>query len=128
MMGAQHVPRPSGNGKQAIEGSVGETPKQLDLVHLSCQTFGDPDLERDVLRLFLDQVESTSRALRATSDAIERGRLFHLVKGSARGVGAFQLAALAQVGEADPLDDANLADTLIAIEHVSARVGALLAS
>ncbi len=127
-MGAQQVPQPIGVGGQTVDRDLGQSPKLLDLVHLSCQTFGDADLERDVLRLFLDQAESTGRALRATSSAVERGRLYHLVKGSARGVGAFQLAALAQAGENQPHDDANLAGTLSAIEAVSNRVSELLAS
>lgn len=127
-MGAQQVPQPIGVGGQTADGDLGQSAKLLDLVHLSCQTFGDADLERDVLRLFLDQAESTGRALRATSSAVERGRLYHLVKGSARGVGAFQLAALAQAGENQPHDDANLAGTLSAIEAVSNRVSELLAS
>lgn len=128
MMGAQQVPQPNGYGEDAMGGILGQKPKLLDLVHLSCQTFGDADLERDVLLLFLDQAESTGRALRATSNAVERGRLYHLVKGSARGVGAFQLAALAQAGENQPHDDTNLVGTLSAIDAVSARVSELLAS
>lgn len=124
-MGAQPVPVTQPHGDIAVGAEREHTPKLLDLVHLSCQTFGDPDLEHDVLRLFLDQAGNTGRALRATSDPSERRRLFHLVKGSARGVGAFQLAALAQKGENQP-DDATLKETLAAIATVSDRINALL--
>jgi HPt (histidine-containing phosphotransfer) domain-containing protein len=126
-MGAHQVPSQIEASEKVVDSKAVHPPKLLDLVHLSCQTFGDPDLERDVLRLFLNQVESTGRALRATTSAVERGRLYHLVKGSARGVGAFQLAALAQGGEDDPHDDAHLAATLSAIDVVSSRVDELLA-
>lgn len=127
-MGTHQVPRPSENGEISVDRPLDRKPKLLDLVHLSCQTFGDSDLERDVLRLFLEQAESTGRALRSTSNAVERGRLYHLVKGSARGVGAFQLAALAQAGENQPQNDAHLSGTLSAIEAVSTRVSELLGS
>lgn len=126
-MGAHQVPSQIETSEKVVDSKTVYPPKLLDLVHLSRQTFGDPDLERDVLRLFLDQVESTGRALRATTSAVERGRLYHLVKGSARGVGAFQLAALAEDGEDDPQDDTRLAATLSAIEAVSSRVDELLA-
>ncbi|MFK7793075.1 MAG: hypothetical protein AB8B88_10455 [Devosiaceae bacterium] len=101
-------------------------PLLLDLVHLSCQTFGDAALEMEVLRLFLGQAESTSSALRCTSDGTERARLYHLIKGSARGVGAFELSELAQAGEDDPASAKNLDATLDGIERVMARVDALL--
>ncbi len=98
----------------------------LDLVHLSCQTFGDPDLERDVLSLFLEQTRSSAQALTSASIASERGRVFHLIKGSANGVGAFQLASVAALGENNPADDKLIDETLQAIDRVSRQVGSLL--
>ncbi len=108
-----------------VSSSVSEQPV-LDLVHLSCQTFGDQTLEKDVLGRFLDQAESTGRALRCTRDSGERSRLYHLLKGSARGVGAFQLADFAQAGEDQPDNDVHLKATLSAIAAVTDRLVSLL--
>ena len=98
----------------------------LDLVHLSCQTFGDPELERDVLSLFLEQTKSSALALASATMDSERSRVFHLIKGSANGVGAFELASVAAQGELEPGDQRLLNDTLAAIDRVSQQVGALL--
>lgn len=125
-MGAQFASKRALLDDEAGNASVRPRPQLLDLVHLSCHTFGDPDLERDVLRLFLDQAENTARALRASGNAAERGRLYHLVRGSARGVGAFELAEIAHRGETRPQDEIHLAETLEAIQRVCRRVSGLL--
>jgi hypothetical protein len=65
--------------------------------------------------------------LRASGNATERGRLYHLVRGSARGVGAFELAEIACRGETHPDDERHLAETLEAIRRVCRRVSGLLA-
>ncbi len=101
-------------------------PLLLDLVHLSCHTFGDAALEMEVLRLFVSQAESTASALRCASDGQERARLYHLIKGSARGVGAFELAELAERGENDSRCDVHLEQTLAGIDRVMVRVDTLL--
>lgn len=98
----------------------------LDLVHLSCQTFGDPALEREVLRLFVDQARQTGDALlRARSDD-ERLRLCHLLKGSARGVGAMQVAKAAQDGERDPASQGAIAVVTTTVARVGDHVDQLL--
>lgn len=98
----------------------------LDLVHLSCQTFGDAALERDVLRLFVDQARQTGDALlRARSDE-ERLRLCHLLKGSARGVGAMQVAQAAEQGEDDPANQELIATVTATVARVGDHVDQLL--
>lgn len=74
----------------------------IDLVHLARQTFGSQDLEREVLALFLTQARETVARIAATSGG-ERGALLHRLKGSARGVGARRIAALAEALEAPEL-------------------------
>jgi hypothetical protein len=91
----------------------------LDLVHLSCQTFGDHELERDVLRLFADQA-------RNSAVAPERARLFHLLKGSASGIGAFELMQAAGLAESQPDDEARLAAVQCAIGRAVERVALFL--
>ena len=114
--------------KEPVDSPIGAAAQVLDLVHLSRQTFGDADLERDVLRLFLDQAATTALALQATCDASERGRLYHLVKGSARGVGAFALAQVAERGEKNPALEGQLGESLAAITRVLQVVRQLLAA
>lgn len=98
----------------------------LDLVHLSCQTFGDAALERDVLRLFVDQARQTGDALlRARSDE-ERLRLCHLLKGSARGIGAMQVAQAAEQGEDDPANQELIATVTATVARVGDHVDQLL--
>lgn len=116
--------RPMPSGPKVSKGKT--KPLLLDLVHLSCQTFGDAALEMDVLRLFVGQAESTSSALQCTSNGVERARLYHLIKGSARGVGAFELAELAQAGEDNAQCNETLAQALAGIARVMARVDELL--
>ncbi|MBV6657117.1 MAG: Hpt domain-containing protein [Devosiaceae bacterium] len=99
----------------------------IDLVHLSRQTFGDPSLEREVLVLFADQARSIAAALSCAVDPQERARLCHLIKGSARGVGAFDVAFWAARGEAEPRDNAVLDGLSESIDATLAHVGVLTA-
>ncbi|MBD8906939.1 Hpt domain-containing protein [Methylorubrum zatmanii] len=66
----------------------------LDRAHLDAQTFGDADLAREVLALFVGQCR---RLLPALSEegrpAQERADLAHTLKGAALGVGAMRVAA-----------------------------------
>ena len=68
----------------------------LDRAHLDRQTFGDADLAREVLGLFAEQCERLTPKL-ADPDLAPgtRADLAHTLKGSALGVGAVRVAALA---------------------------------
>jgi HPt (histidine-containing phosphotransfer) domain-containing protein len=79
--------------------------RPVDMEHLSRQTMGDRDLEREVLDLFVQQVVSVRGRI---ADADEKGRvmLAHGLKGSARGVGAFAVADCAAEIEKNPRDKA----------------------
>lgn len=68
----------------------------IDLRHLAEQTFGNTDLEAEVLRLFLTQSCDCLDRLSATPDA----RDAHLLLGSARGIGARAVAEAASALEA----------------------------
>jgi HPt (histidine-containing phosphotransfer) domain-containing protein len=76
----------------------------LDLVHLSRQTFGDHALETELLTLFNLQAAHFADRLRAPrggpEDARARIELAHMLKGSAKSIGAFGVAEAAQAYEA----------------------------
>jgi len=87
--GTEAVLKPSGASWRSFEkGSMMtadvDPGAPIDLDHLEAQTFGSGDLEREVLRLFLDQSCQCIEKLRQQPDA----RVAHLLLGSARGIGA----------------------------------------
>jgi HPt (histidine-containing phosphotransfer) domain-containing protein len=67
----------------------------IDHDHLARYTLGDQALEREVLRLFVDQIPLTLEALDAATNDADRFRAAHTLKGSARAVGAVRLADVA---------------------------------
>jgi len=80
----------------------GQAESPIDLVHLSRQTFGDHDLERELLELFDAQAAQCAERLRAPAklgDGEWRIGLAHTIKGSARAVGAFEVGHAAEAYE-----------------------------
>ena len=75
--------------------------RPIDLVHLAKQTFGERDLEGELLRLFDRQ--SAQILARLQDNIMPEGRwradLAHTLKGSARAVGAFAVAEAAEAYE-----------------------------
>jgi HPt (histidine-containing phosphotransfer) domain-containing protein len=67
----------------------------IDLVHLARQTGGDHELERELLALFAQQCVRHLRAIHATDDAQTKMDAAHTLKGAARAIGAWQVAAAA---------------------------------
>ena len=114
--GAAAVPAP-GPGRQAAVVEVGrEAGRPVDLAHLARQTFGSRELETEVLRLFQGQSVTLLERIRH-EPATERLRAAHTLKGSARGIGAWRVARLAEAVEKVDQGPAE-----------AARVGAELAS
>lgn len=100
----------------------------IDLVHLSRQTLGDTALESELLGLFEAQASAFAARLLAPAPQGEAARdvqhrivLAHTLKGSARAIGAFALAAAAQAYE-DALR-ANAADADASPERLLAALG-----
>lgn len=91
--------------------------RPIDLDHLSEQTFGDRALCEEVLRLFCTQVQQTASSLKHASME-ERHFLAHAVKGSARGVGAMELADVAAKLESDCENEEALQELFAEIERV----------
>lgn len=77
--------------------AIGHRP--VDLAHLARYTLGNRSLEHEVLGLFLTQSRLYLRRLgEAATDKAWRDAA-HTIKGSARGIGAWQVAASAEQAE-----------------------------
>lgn len=80
-------------------------PVYLDLEHFKNQTAGDAVLGREVLGLFTNQINQWMKLLSAPPDAQAWYDAAHAMLGSARGVGAVELAAICEQAEAADFDD-----------------------
>jgi HPt (histidine-containing phosphotransfer) domain-containing protein len=112
---------------------TGGLERPIDLVHLSRQTFGERDLESELLRLFDRQSRQIVARLTdgPVAEARWRADLAHTLKGSARAVGAFGVAAAAEAYELDAragADPARALSTLtVAVEAAQGAIAELLA-
>ncbi len=66
--------------------------RPVDLVHLARYTMGNRDLEQEVLSLFAKQSVIYLDRLRQAADERTWQEAAHTLKGSARGIGAWQIA------------------------------------
>lgn len=82
-----------------MDAQAGETTDPVDLAHLRRYTLGDRDLEVEILGLFAEQLPVTIGALNKAASMKEWGIAAHTLKGSARAVGAWSLATLAETAE-----------------------------
>ncbi len=90
----------------------------LDPVHLAAQTGGDLPLQRDLLKLFVAQSAELMAAMRIADPPVA-GDLAHKLGGSARAIGAFELAgAVVKLEGALGRDDWQTA-----LESVAAALG-----
>ena len=76
-----------------------DAPRLIDHEHLRRYTLGDPGLELEILGLFAEQLPITIGALEHATTDKDWGMAAHTLKGSARAVGAWPLAALAEDAE-----------------------------
>jgi len=86
----------------------------IDLVHLRRMTLGDAGLEREVLAMFLKQVDSVLGALAGSPP--DAGALAHTLKGSARAIGAFGVADRASALEGAIWDGGDTTQALAALD------------
>ena len=73
----------------------------LDLEHLSRQTAGDRALERELLTIFETQCVRLRLLIGGGNSLVQRADAAHKLKGSARAIGAWRLASLADRLETD---------------------------
>jgi HPt (histidine-containing phosphotransfer) domain-containing protein len=91
----------------------------IDLAHLKRMTLGDAGLEREVLAMFASQAVGLIGALAALpADAAE---LAHTLNGSARAIGAFQVADAAEALEAAMRDGGEPSAALAALRQAIAQ-------
>ncbi len=97
--------------------------KAIDTEHLSRQTGGDRELERELLTLFAQQCATHLRTIHGSADPKARLDAAHSLKGAALAVGAWQVAEAADrieqgLGQGDkhPTEAAMDALTLAAAE------------
>lgn len=90
----------------------------LDEHHLRRQTMNDPDLETEILALFVTEAERLIRQIEDADDTATRLERIHAIRGLARNVGAEKLAKIAAGAEnADEPDIQNIrraVDTVVA--------------
>ena len=92
----------------------------IDRAHLAQMTLGDTSLEREILALFERQAELLIDRMQ-TLPPPAVSTLAHTLKGSARGVGAWNVARAAEAVE---LADGTLAEFRAALERLAVEIGA----
>ena len=103
----------------------------LDLEHLRRFTLGDQGLELEILDLFITQAPITLAALNSARIDRDWRIAAHTLKGSARAVGAWRVARLAERAEAmsrrtDPADcEAAVCELANALSEASVFIAAL---
>ncbi len=109
-------------------GPPGQEPA-IDAVHLSRMTLGDRSLEFEVLGLFDCQAELLLARMHEVPPA-GVATLAHTLTGSARGIGAWRVAAAAEELERAVRERTNLAPALTrlaaAVEEARLAIGGLL--
>lgn len=100
--------------------------RPIDLVHLSKYTLGNRSLENELLGLFRSQADVYLARLDAAGDEKEWQNAAHSLKGSARGLGAWALATLAEEAEKTAL--AARADIMAQIRDAIVAVNAFIDS
>jgi hypothetical protein len=87
----------------------------IDTEHLIRMTLGDGALQREVLALFDRQAAMLIARIRDGEPAMIAA-LAHILKGSARGIGAWQVATAAELVEAACAGRTDLATALVVLE------------
>lgn len=87
----------------------------IDRAHLARYTLGSPELEREILGLFLAQLPLSIEQLRFAATDREWQIAAHTIKGSARAVGAWAVSRAALEAEQVPgLDNDETKDRILA--------------
>ncbi len=84
--------KPSGFELTCLEVGI-DMSDAIDWAHLDQQTMGEAEIAREVLKLFVRHLDDASKTL-SVDDADLRDKV-HKLKGSARGVGAWNVAEVA---------------------------------
>lgn len=90
----------------------------LDLAHLASFTDGDPELERELVDLYLRTAEVYLAELARARDVTGWQKTAHSLKGASANLGAMQAAALALMAERSTPAPGLLADLHAAVADV----------
>ncbi len=94
----------------------------IDLEYLSQFTANDPDVTREVLQIYCAQAEGWLGSLAGAADLTAWRDAAHTLKGASRGVGALQVAQLAEGAEGlSALDAPERGEHFAGIEDAVAR-------
>jgi HPt (histidine-containing phosphotransfer) domain-containing protein len=96
----------------------------IDIAHLQRMTLGDAGLEREVLAMF--SAQSVRLAAGLVDPSADAGALAHMLKGSARAVGAFRVAEAAEELETILRNGADPSRALAEIDDAVAEVRAAI--
>ncbi len=91
----------------------------IDIAHLKRMTLGDAGLEREVLAMFAGQAVRLIEALAALP--ADAPQIAHTLNGSARAIGAFQVAEAAEAFEAALRDGGEVSEALAALQQAIAQ-------
>ena len=100
--------------------------RPIDLVHLSRMTLGDRGLEREVLALFDRQATVLVSRMRSAPPGSVTS-VAHTLKGSARGVGAWRVAAAAEAVEVAAAGEGDLSAAITRLAAVAEEARAVIA-
>jgi HPt (histidine-containing phosphotransfer) domain-containing protein len=98
----------------------------VDLVHLARQTLGDKELELEVLGLFVNQSTLYLQRLESAKSIQERKNAAHTILGSARGLGAWQVALEAEKFEASCSKTSDFTGLSSAVDSANAYIRHLM--
>lgn len=100
--------------------------RPVDLVHLARHTLGNRDLEREVLQIFVRQSAIYLDRIQGAKSGSEQQMAAHTIKGSARGIGAWEVAECADALENAASTPAALSQLAEAVEKTNNFILALL--
>lgn len=113
--------RMAGFGQETRRTASPTSSQPVDRAHLARYTMGDAELEREVLELFANQTWKTIAELRQAVTDKSWHVAAHTLKGSARAVGAWDLACEAERAErlAGASDSSAATDAIERIERAA---------
>jgi HPt (histidine-containing phosphotransfer) domain-containing protein len=110
--------------------SIAPGAEPIDLVHLRRMTLGERSLEREVLQLFCRQADMLVARMQKAKPAVAAASA-HTLKGSARGIGTWRVAAAAEAVERAAAVETvmlsrALAELMAAIDEAKTAIADLL--
>lgn len=99
---------------------------EIDFEHLNLYVGGDAGLTREVFGLFRNQVEMWGRMLTVDADDDTWMSVTHSLKGSARAVGAVNLAEICETAEAQVGSEATSGGRERAVQNIEHVISLVL--